>query len=85
MTKPDWADKKAHQHLVNIFDQMRCAKLLRQERARAVRVCRKLAKYCDAQLERDDSPEGQAIWSDKRRACLDCVAAIAARTRRGEG
>ena len=82
MKKPDWAERKtlpftfgdSKGERVVLIE--RVAKLLRAERARAVRVCRKLAKHCNNKMTEDDSPEGQAVWSDKKDACLDCAAAI---------
>ena len=83
MKKPNWAYAKAAQHMrgyMNLKTEQELfahlAKLLRAERARAVRVCRKLAKHCNDKMTEDDSPEGQAVWSDKKDACLDCAAAI---------
>ena len=89
MKQSDWAERKAQQLLADAtmlphdnkgiwccIKRVELIRLLRAERARAVRVCRKLAKHCNDKMTEDDSPEGQAVWSDKKDACLDCAAAI---------
>jgi hypothetical protein len=51
-------------------------RLLKAERRRAVRVCRKLAHQCVLRMLEDDSVENVAVWEDRKRGCNDCANAI---------
>ena len=73
----DWAEKKALKYLRDVlsvcyehddYDAKRLAKLLRAERARAVRVCKRISSEVNAGA--DERLESYKL------ACDDCAAAI---------
>lgn len=74
MTKPDWAERKAQAFVdkwaIDDWKRPAIAKLLRAERSRAVRVCKRIKKDNDHNIEGYDSPYDLA--------CDDCAQAIAA-------